>query len=312
MLSRAGNPGQLFSMEQGADRLAEVLRQQNGVIRRDQAIAAGVTETALAGRVRRGNWERVLPRVFVVGVDPLDPVVRVRSAWLWAGEDCVIGGEAAAWWLGIRTDPPMLVDIWVPPHRRMSHQPNVRVRRGTVDATEQIFRNRIVVTAPERTCLDLARAGREDRLEVALRKRRTTPAQLDQSVALGRGRRGQVRARRAADEVTDNPWSKPERLVQNLFRTAGITGWQANHPVLVRGGVRYPDFLFKDIKLILEIDGREHHGSREAFEADRRRQNQLVEAGWTILRFTATQVTDEPGEVTALVRRTIKRLRTID
>ncbi len=64
--------------------------------------------------------------------------------------------------------------------------------------------------------------------------------------------------------------------------------------------VRYPDFLFDDIKLILEIDGREHHGSREAFEADRRRQNQLVEAGWTILRFTATQVTSEPSEIVSL------------
>src|SRR6476469_4882274 len=104
-----GIASQLFPMEQGADHLAKVLHQQNGVIRRDQAIAAGVTETALASKVRRGSWVRILPRIYVVGVDPLDPVVRVRSAWLWAGEDCVIGGEAAAWWLEIRTEPPMLV-----------------------------------------------------------------------------------------------------------------------------------------------------------------------------------------------------------
>ena len=304
-----GTLGRLFCMEQGAERLTEVLRYQNGVIRRDQAIAAGVTEAALASRIRRGRWERVLPRVFVVEVDPLDPVVRVRSAWLWAGEDCVIGGEAAAWWLGLRAEPPMLVDIWVPPPRRMSRQPNVRVRRGTVDPAEQVLRQRILVTAAERTCLDLARAGRDDHLEAALRRRRTTPAELGASVALGRGRRGQARARRAVAEVADNPWSPSERSVQKLFREAGIVGWRANYPVAVRGGVRYPDFLFEDIKLILEIDGREHHGSREAFEADRRRQNQLVEAGWTILRFTATQVTEQPGELIALVKRTLERMR---
>ena len=100
--------------------------------------------------------------------------------------------------------------------------------------------------------------------------------------------------------------------MQKLFRDADITGWQSNQPVLVRGGVRYPDFLFDDIKLILEIDGREHHGSREAFEADRRRQNQLVEAGWTILRFTAAQVMSEPLEIVSLVRRTVARMRSAE
>lgn len=101
-------------------------------------------------------------------------------------------------------------------------------------------------------------------------------------------------------------------MVQQLFREAGIIGWRANHPVMVRGGVRYPDFLFQDIKLIIEIDGREFHGTREAFEEDRRRQNQLVEAGWTILRFTADQVTQEPGNMVALVKRTIQRLQSAD
>lgn len=292
--------------------LVDILRLQNGVIRRDQALAAGVTEAAMAGKIRRGQWERILPRVFVVGVDPLEPVVRVRAAWLWAGEDCVIGGEAAAWWLGLRPEPPMLVDIWVPPPRRMTRQPNVRVRRGIVESTEQVLRHRILVTAIERTCLDLARVGREDRLEAALRKRRTTAAQLDRSVDLGRGRRGQTRARRAVAEVADNPWSPSERSVQKLFREAGIVGWRANYPVAVRGGVRYPDFLFEDIKLILEIDGREFHGSSEAFDADRHRQNQLVEAGWTMLRFTATQVATEPGALVATVRRTINRLKTAE
>lgn len=71
--------------------LAGVLRGQNNVIRRDQAMAAGVSPQKLAGLLRRGRWERLLPRVFGVGVDHLDPTVRIRSAWLWAGEDAVIG-----------------------------------------------------------------------------------------------------------------------------------------------------------------------------------------------------------------------------
>ena len=90
--------------------LRATLQCQDRVIRRDQALAVGIREPTLAGLLRRGRWERILPRVFAVGVDVLHPLVRVRSAWLWAGDDSVIGGEAAAWWLGLREDPPGLVN----------------------------------------------------------------------------------------------------------------------------------------------------------------------------------------------------------
>ena len=169
--------------------LKATLQCQDRLIRRDQALAVGITEPMLAGLLRRGRWERVLPRVFAVGVDVLHPSVRVRSAWLWAGEDSVIGGAAAAWWLGLREEPPGLVEVIVPPARRMTAQPNVRVIRAVVTLDERHSRNRIVVTATERTCLDLARAGREDRLDTALSKGWTTPSELQRSLVGGRGRR---------------------------------------------------------------------------------------------------------------------------
>ncbi len=58
--------------------LAEVLRLQNGVVRRDQAIAVGVTEPRWPAGSGGVNGNGCCPRVFAVGVDPLDPVVRVR------------------------------------------------------------------------------------------------------------------------------------------------------------------------------------------------------------------------------------------
>lgn len=42
----------------------------------------------------------------------------------------------------------------------------------------------------------------------------------------------------------------------------------------------------EDIKLAVELDGFEFHGSRQAFNYDRLRQNDLQAAGWTILRFS--------------------------
>lgn len=41
-----------------------------------------------------------------------------------------------------------------------------------------------------------------------------------------------------------------------------------------------------EIKIAVELDGFEFHGSRQAFSYDRLRQNDLQAAGWTILRFS--------------------------
>ena len=50
------------------------------------------------------------------------------------------------------------------------------------------------------------------------------------------------------------------------------------------------DILFKRQRLILEINGWETHGTRLAFEEDRRRPNHLVLAGYAVLNFTYQQL----------------------
>lgn len=48
-----------------------------------------------------------------------------------------------------------------------------------------------------------------------------------------------------------------------------------------------------EIKIAVELDGFEFHGSRQAFSYDRLRQNDLQAAGWTILRFSYDSVRRE-------------------
>jgi hypothetical protein len=52
---------------------------------------------------------------------------------------------------------------------------------------------------------------------------------------------------------------------------------------------------------LIELDGWSAHGTRPAFHADRRRQNALVLAGWTLLRFTWADLVDSPAAVVAAV-----------
>lgn len=64
------------------------------------------------------------------------------------------------------------------------------------------------------------------------------------------------------------------------------------------------DLGWRGPRLIAEADGRDAHGTPEAAFADRRRQNRLVNAGWTIVRFT-WQDTLNPDYIPQTVRQAI-------
>src|SRR6478735_7453748 len=110
--------------------LEAILHGQQGVIRRDQALAAGVASTRIDDLVRRRVWVRILPRVFAVDVDSRHPRVRIRATWLWAGDTAVIAGEAAAFWWGLAATAPDVIAVVVPPPARRAERPGVQVIRG--------------------------------------------------------------------------------------------------------------------------------------------------------------------------------------
>ena len=49
-------------------------------------------------------------------------------------------------------------------------------------------------------------------------------------------------------------------------------------------------------------DGHATHRTRYAFEHDRQRDQQLMLAGWRVIRFTWRQLTQEPDRVAATLR----------
>ena len=91
---------------------------------------------------------------------------------------------------------------------------------------------------------------------------------------------------------------------------ARIAGWGANIPIKDAAGIiGVGDIVFRDVKLVVEIDGRAYHSTPEAFERDRERQNLLVAAGWTVLRFTWRDLTTRPEHVVATILANLARLR---
>lgn len=61
------------------------------------------------------------------------------------------------------------------------------------------------------------------------------------------------------------------------------------------------DFLWRAQRLIVETDGGAYHSSRRAIERDRRREADLVRAGYRVLRVTWSQIEHEPELVVLML-----------
>jgi very-short-patch-repair endonuclease len=62
------------------------------------------------------------------------------------------------------------------------------------------------------------------------------------------------------------------------------------------------DFVWPGERVVVETDGWQGHGTRSAFQADRTISNRLQLEGYTILRFTHTDVARRPSHVARQIR----------
>jgi len=92
-----------------------------------------------------------------------------------------------------------------------------------------------------------------------------------------------------------------ERRMRSLLKAAELPQALVNAPL--HGYVA--DFLWPQYKLIVEVDGFNFHSSRSAFEHDRRRDQKLAAAGYTVIRVTRRQLRDEPYAVIARIAQAI-------
>jgi very-short-patch-repair endonuclease len=89
-----------------------------------------------------------------------------------------------------------------------------------------------------------------------------------------------------------------------LCRAARLPQPEVNAWITLDDGIAYKiDFMWRAERLAVETDGWRSHGTRQAFENDRRRDRLLSLAGWTVVRFTWRDVEREPDEVTATLAR---------
>jgi very-short-patch-repair endonuclease len=94
-----------------------------------------------------------------------------------------------------------------------------------------------------------------------------------------------------------------------LCRAASLPEPEVNAWIGLDDGVAYKaDFLWRKEGLVAETDGYRLHSSHRAFEHDRMRDGRLTVAGFTVVRLTWRQLTQEPDRVLSTVKKLLARL----
>lgn len=245
--------------------LARLAKPQGGAFTFDQAIASGVSESALARRCRRGAIHRRHSGTYIFGCDAGIPLTETWAALLAATSDSLLAREAAAfqWGFSRRRDMPLPELLVI---RRQRAIDGVRILQSrTVYPEDRATRNALAVTSPERTIVDLADVRSIPQLcrymREAAHRRLLDIARLERTMQRNQHRRGTRRMRLALDRFLhgDNGAdNRNEARFAEMLRRAGIPNVVSNKQLVLSGTVVRPDVWIERDGLAVELDERSH------------------------------------------------------
>jgi hypothetical protein len=277
-------------------RVARLAGRQGGVISRGQLRGCGVPPSTIKRWRRAGRLHRLHPAVFAVGHAVVGIRGRLFAALLYAGPAAMLSHQTAAYCWRISPTPPSRVHLSGPNDRR--NLTNVRVHR--VEDVHPVHRDGLPLTPIPRTLRDLATSLPHPALRRALAEADHLNLLQPDAVRreLGRGRAGSAALRKALDvhlpELAD-AYSRLEEEFLSICQAAGLSVPEVN--VYVEGFK--VDCLWREQRVIVELDGAEVHGRPAAVVVDRGRELSLRRAGYVVLRYSWKQVTQAPAAVVA-------------
>lgn len=289
--------------------LREVSAPQHGCVTRSQLLAAGLGASTVDRLIRAGRLSATRRGVYRVG--PLGaPLAEEASAVLRCGIDCTISHVTAAVLHGLVAAAPAgrPVDVTMP-RRRLRRIAGIRIHRVRDPRPDEVTTVRgLPVTTPARTLLDVAETASprdvEQALAAAVRHKLLTLEELRRVVERHPRHRGAPVIRQLLDLEAAPAFtrSQAEERLLSLLRRARLPRAELNVTVL---GFEV-DFLWAQAGLIVEVDGYAFHGSARSFAADRRRDAELTAAGYRVLRFTWTDLTEDSHATVARLAQALR------
>ncbi|MDO3703939.1 type IV toxin-antitoxin system AbiEi family antitoxin domain-containing protein [Micromonospora sp. C28SCA-DRY-2] len=297
--------------------LLRIAGGQDGLVTRAQATRIGFTRHEIDNLVTFGRWRRLARAVYLASRATAEEPSRrclIRAALLSLGPKAHAVLGTAAELHGIaglpRSDEIHVALPGVAAKLARAQEPGLVVHQLEHPAASIVSLGGLAATDPLTTVTEvILRVGRYPAvcvLDSALNRGLIDGDDLLAIPRLIRGRRGAVAARGYLAEA-DGRAQSPLETRTRLRCVDGKVPPDALQ-LEVRDDDGYllgiGDLGWRGPKVIAEADGRGPHGTPEAAYADRRRQNRLVNAGWTILRFTWPDTLD-PHYIPQTIRQAV-------
>jgi very-short-patch-repair endonuclease len=296
--------------------MAVLAEAQHGVVSRSQLLGLGMSRDQVQDRVAGSRLHRIHRGVYAVGHRKLTLKGVWMSAVLACGPGAVLSHRAAMALWDLRMSESGLIDVTVPGRSRQRGRAGIRVHKSEVlTENDRAEVDGIPVTSLAWTVVDYAAIT--DRRQVRLvlealeRRRIYIGRELDELLERTPNRKGGKTLRAAISDIRGPaPWlqSKLEETFRELIRGSDLPDYEAN--VLVEGEL--VDALWREQRVIVELDGFAFHKSRAQFEADRARDAKLQVAGYRVLRITQQRLQNEPEAVLAELRALLSAARRVN
>lgn len=286
--------------------LRVLIQQQEFVVSRTQALAGGLTDHALAHRLRHDrSWRAILPGVYLTVTGTPTEVQREMAAMLYGGPHTVISGCAALRHHRLPAPESGVVDILIPLQKRRQSVSYVTVHRTSRMPKLVIGPPLRNYALPSRAAADAAR-WLTDLREVrglvagAVQNKRCTVEELAEELRAG-GVRHSGLLRTVLAEVSAGVRSAPEAELRDLIGEAGLPMPMFNPRLYLLDGtfIAQPDAWWPEAGVAIEVDSRRWHINPDDWEHTMDRHTELGQHSIVTLHFTPHKVRTDPAFVIA-------------
>lgn len=294
--------------------LRRTCADQAGAVSRQQALAAGVSPSTIASKLKHGLWQRLHPGVYYAFTGEVKREARLWAAVLYAGPGALLSHDTAAEVLQLTGRRCPVIQLTVPAGRRVRPPQGVAIHYSSFDYPRWRPQRGVPPhTFYAETIIDLVAAT--DNLDdvVAWVSRGITGHFVAEAElkAAARARR-RFRWRDQIDDVIEqvaggSHFPLEFRYDRDVERAHGLPAATKQAKFVKRDGTRgFRDRLYEQYGLIVELDGREFH-PEEQRARDRARDNEAAATAGATLRYGWAEVNRTTCETAAQVYRALRR-----
>lgn len=298
-------------------RVAAIAGTQHGVVSAGQLLECGLSTTTIRRAVAAGHLHRLHRAVYAVGHLGLGRRTLWKAATL--AVPGIVSHRASAEAQELLRPRAGRVDVTVASTARNGRERRrgLRIHRvRELRADERTEVHGIPCTSPARCVIELAGSQPERIVALAVRhgegRKKVRARDVARLLARHPNAKGHallVEMLRLRDPVKGKSRSDLELIFFDLCDRFGFPHPEVNVRIWANGRRHEVDFVWPDLRLAIETDGRTWHEGEYATSLDETKDRDLTIAGWRVHRLTWRQVILDPEGAAATVRSLIEAQR---